>query len=135
LVLLASGALADSLPDTIRIGGDANYPPLESLQKEGPAGFYTDIEDAMAAASGKEITHRLGVWRDIVAQFDAGKIDVLPMFVSAERRKRYLFSSPLLYINHAIYGRIGSPSVNAVGDLKGQRIAVEKGSLGHEQLL
>src|SRR6056297_3848245 len=92
LVSLASGfGRAEDAPvDRLVVGGDAAYPPFEWLDGERrPQGFNVELIRLLAEPVGVEVEFRLGDWPDTLAALDAGEIDVVPMFVSDERRRRY----------------------------------------------
>src|SRR6056297_2361309 len=87
-------ARADEAPFSLLIvGGDASYPPFEWLDEEGlPRGFNVELIRLLAEPAGVEVDFRLGDWPDTLVALDAGQIDVVPMFVSDERRQRYRFT-------------------------------------------
>lgn len=119
---------------TLVFGGDANYPPFEWQDGDEYVGFNIDLEDTIEAIGHTHIKHRLGNWPEMVQALEEGEIDVLPMFVSEEREKKFLFTSPFYYISHAIYAATGVESLTSLNALTGQRIAVEASSYAHRRL-
>lgn len=139
LVVFATGIptsplLANEPPTNITFGGDAAYPPFESLVQGSPSGFNVDLARAIVDMSGAQLDHRLGDWPEIIAALENGEVDVVPMFASAERNQNFLFTAPFYHVNHAIYAGETAEAVYLVQDLTGKRVAVEARSYAHQQL-
>lgn len=132
-----AGATADTnFRDAIIVfGGDAAYAPFEWRETGTAMGINVDLQRAIAAAGGARAEHRLGDWPDVIRGLNAGTIDVVAMFRSAERERDYLFSRPIEFVNHAIYGPLGAETVRSVDELAAYRVAVEDLSYAHGRLL
>lgn len=65
---------------------------------------------------------------------DHGEVDVVPMFISEERRKRFLFTDPFYYVTHAIYAPRDGGTVGEIADLAGHSVAVVGNGYAAEQL-
>jgi len=133
-VWVVPSAVAEAAPETVIFGGDANYPPLEWDDRGRETGFVIDLEDALADLGGFQPVHQLGDWPDVVGALEDGTVDVVPMFVSDERRTRFRFTSPFYHLSHAIYSAPEVPAVGSVADLQGERVAVERSSYAHRRL-
>lgn len=131
------GAAADAeFRDAVIVfGGDAAYPPFEWRENGNPTGINVDLQRAIASSGGARAEHRLGNWPDIIRGLGAGSIDVVAMFRSAERERDFLFTRPIEFVNHAIYGSYNADNVQSVDELVAYRIAVEDLSYAHERLL
>lgn len=108
----------------IMFGGSANYAPFEWREDEAAMGFNIELEDAIARQGRAAARHRLMEWEDAMAALENREIDVLPMFASDERARRFRFTEPFYYLTHGIFGRIDGPVVAQPEDLGGRRVAV-----------
>src|SRR5690606_14170737 len=85
-LVLALAAAADDAPGTLRMGGDAHYPPYQFLDDEGRAdGFDVALAREVARDLGLEPRFELGDWDTTLERLERGEIDIVPMFWSAER--------------------------------------------------
>ena len=95
---IAPGAMAaESSQPRLRIGVDGDRRGTMSfVDAQGqPAGFSRDLFDEMARMTGKQFELIPGSWKDLTANFAAGKIDVLAnVLMTEERRATMDFSIP-----------------------------------------
>lgn len=119
---------------SIVFGGEASYPPFEWLEDGKPTGFNVDLERAIAETGGLRAEHRLGDWPDAIRALKTGTVDVVAMFHSEEREKDFRFSRPFTFVNHAVYGLTGAPSIASINDVGGAKLAVERLSYAHLRL-
>lgn len=136
LLLYVVGSLvsmAHAAVDHLLFGGDASYPPFESLQDGKPVGFNVELARAMGDAGKAEISYRLGDWPEMVRALESGEIDALAMFHSQEREAAFRFTSAFHYMHHSIYAARGAEPVYALTDLAGRRVAVEDRSFAHQR--
>ena len=126
-------------PDEVRgqagrrivVGGDAEYPPYEFLDRHGqPAGLNVDLTQAIARQAGIEVEIRLGPWKVIRKGLDTGDIDLVEgMFYSAARAESYDFSPPHATVAHTIVAREGYPVPADLESLTGKSILVMAGDV------
>lgn len=140
LVAAAGDSAAADLPlelqgSTVVFGGDGAYPPFEWRRDGKATGFNVDLQHAIAEVSGIRTEYRLGDWPDIVRELEAGSIDVVAMFRSADREQRFTFTRPFEFVNHSIYGAPGARQISSVEELSGSRVALEELSFAHQVLL
>lgn len=120
---------------TLRLGGDAAYPPYHFRNARGEAdGFDVDLAQAVAADLGLELVVELGDWATTLERLERGELDAVPMFWSAERERRFLFTEPLLLRHHALFGHYETPTVDSLQALGGGRVAVQGAGLAWEAL-
>lgn len=136
-MLLATPTAGISQADndkTIVFGGSAYYPPFEWLDEDGrPRGFLVDLKATIAERGGRRPVHRLMTWSEGIAALDRGDVDIVPMFHSEARAKKYLFTEPFYYVMHAIYGPPGARGVTGPESLGGTRVAVvDRGYAGSQ---
>lgn len=126
---LAAGA------ETVLVGGDPNYPPFHYLNEEGQAeGRDIALIRAIAADQGFEVQFSLLEWGRVLGQLERGSVDVVPMFITEDRRNRFDFSQPFARRHHQVFGPRGAARVEAIEDLAGQRVAVQFAGMAYEWL-
>src|SRR5262245_57145698 len=87
----------------------------------------------MARHSGRDVVFRLGYWRDIMAQFDAGQIDLMSLAYSASRAERYDLLVQTWTLKQGLAFRSGRPSYpQALDQLAGEVVAVEENGSTHD---
>jgi ABC-type amino acid transport substrate-binding protein/nitrogen-specific signal transduction histidine kinase len=141
LLGLAGGARAQAVQHLpagppILAGCEADYPPFCIVTGEGQAdGFSTELLRAAAAAVGRQIDYRTGVWDDLRRDLAEGRIQALPLVGrTPEREAVYDFTFPYLTMHGTIVVRHGDDRIRGLADLVGRRVAVMKGDNAEEFL-
>ena len=133
LALAASATVASQ--DALRVGGDPHYPPHHYLGVDGkPQGFDIAVLEAVAEAQGLRLAVEFGEWSGTLDRLERGELDVVPMFISADRQQRFLFSRPIMRRHHVLYGR-GGESITDPQQLAGRTVAVQFGGMAWEWLV
>jgi PAS domain S-box-containing protein len=115
----------------LRYGGDLAFAPFESLNANGqPEGFQIDLMRAVGRELGVEVDVSLQAWPATVEAFKAGRVDVIAMVETTERRAYAHFLKGHAAPAFAVYVPAGQPAPRALQDLQGLRIAV----LDHEPM-
>jgi PAS domain S-box-containing protein len=123
-----TGAVAQT---PLRYGGDAAFAPFESLNASGqPEGFQIDLMQAVGRELGAPVAVSLQNWPATVEAFKAGRVDVIAMVETTERRAYAHFLKGHAAPAFAVYLPAGKPAPRALQDLQGSRIAV----LDHEPM-
>ena len=140
LLLLPSLALAepeDVVERVIVVGADRDYPPYEFLDKNGdPAGFNVDLTRAIAKVMGMQVEFQFGNWADIRNGMDRGEIDILQgLSYSDQRAQDHDFSPPTAIIQHAVFARVGSPSVTSLEELRGKKVILFKKGIMYDTMM
>lgn len=119
------------------VGGEYDYPPYNHSNAKGePAGFNTELTQAIAGKMGLDVEIKLGSWAEIRKALKDGKIDVIQgMFYSEERAQAFDFSPPFATINHAVFGRKGSTAVRSTNELRDKEIIVMQGDIMHDYVV
>ena len=132
----ASAVPADPVAQgTLRMGGDANYPPYHFTDDDGEAeGFDVALAREVADDLGLEARFELGQWDTALERLARGEIDIVPMFWSKEREQRFLFTQPILIRHHALFGLRSQPPLESLEQLSGVRVAVQHAALAWEAL-
>ncbi|MFW5870515.1 MAG: transporter substrate-binding domain-containing protein, partial [Candidatus Sumerlaeota bacterium] len=122
----------------IIVGGDYRYPPYEYLDENGkPTGYNVALTRALAETLDLDVEIRLGPWKQIREDLEAGRIDAIQgMFYSTERDLLFNFSQAHSLIDHvaAVRGSFG-PVPQDLSDLQGISIVVLQGDIMHEYAL
>ncbi|GGK04002.1 EAL domain-containing protein [Luteimonas terricola] len=128
-------ASTDAPRTSLRIGGDANYPPYHFLDSRGEAdGFDVELSREIAADLGLEPVFELGDWGTTLERLEHGELDVVPMFWSAVREQRYGLTEPFLIRHHALFGHYETPTVSSLDALTNARVAVQSAGLAWEAM-
>lgn len=121
---------------TIVYGGDREFPPYEYLDDQGnPQGFNIQLMRALGREAGLAVEIRLGPRDEHMAEFDAGKTDVMFLSYSDERAAKYQLLDQVWTLSQVLMMRPGLPHYpRGVDDLWGVRVAVDDGSINHRLL-
>lgn len=121
IALVASPAAARVL----HYGGDAGFAPFESLDPQGrPGGFQVELMQAVAREMGADLEITLQPWDATVEAFRAGRVDVVAMVQTTERRAYARFLPGHAALDFAVYLPVGRSAPRTLQDLDGQRLAV-----------
>lgn len=128
--VLLAGLLASPLAQAQTVPlcvGD--FPPYNSasLPEQGPV---LQIARAAFQHAGLAVNVEFLPWPRLLKRAEAGECAIVGIWRSAERDRRYAFSSAIVRQELGLFGRIGSPR----GELRAQLIGVERGSYMPEQL-
>lgn len=116
---------------TLRYGGDASFAPFESLNAQGqPEGFQIELMQALGRELGVEVSISLQAWPATVEAFKSGRVDVIAMVQTTDRRAYAQFLKGHAAPAFAVYLPVGQAAPQALQDLQGSRIAV----LDHEPM-
>ncbi|WCM23489.1 transporter substrate-binding domain-containing protein [Paraburkholderia bryophila] len=127
---LSSAAFAAE-PQTLRLGIDPTYPPMDSKAPDGSVkGFDVDL--------GNEICKRIHArcqWVELefsgmIPALQARKIDAVmsSMAITEKREQQILFSSKLFQFKSHLIARQGSPLASGMNALSGKQIGVQSGT-------
>ncbi len=122
--------------DTIYFKGNYDYPPYQLLNKElQPTGFSVEILQAIAKTMGLNIQIELDEWNTARTELESGQIDgVAAVSFSEERQRLFNFSTPYIYITHAVFVRKNS-DINSFDDIRNKQVIVVKGDIMHDYLV
>lgn len=125
----------DDARGTLRFGGDAGYPPYHFLDSRGHAyGFDVELARAVADDLGLEPVFELGDWSAALERLARDEVDIVPMFWSAERERRFPMSDPILLRHHALFGHFETPTLESLEGLANARVAVQRSGLAWEAM-
>ena len=139
-MLAAMGALAAAAASPparpLVYGGDANFPPYEYVGPRGePEGYNVELVRELARHEGREVEIRLGPWKAILAEFDAGAIDLTSLAHSDARAAHYDLLVQTWTLKQGLSfkpGRTAYPQ--ELDQLAGEVVAVEENGATHDLL-
>ncbi|MDO9511968.1 MAG: transporter substrate-binding domain-containing protein [Bacteroidales bacterium] len=139
LLMTPLNGQSDGLKDTLVVGFDENYPPLQYINSQGePDGFDIDLIKLVAKKAGFKFVFKYGPWFEIQKKLISGEVDIVPgMYINRGRNDDVLFSLPTLITAHEFYVRSDSPlnSLNDVRTHHGIRIIIQNVKVLKEYLL
>jgi ABC-type amino acid transport substrate-binding protein/nitrogen-specific signal transduction histidine kinase/PAS domain-containing protein len=125
---------SNTLPDTVHILGDQFYPPYEFYNTQGvPEGFTIDLI--------KEVMHRLNIpytikltsRSNMMKTLKEGKVNLyLGMTYTEARAKHVKYGTILDYVFKCAVFRKDKEYINSFLQLRGKRVAVEKGTYAYD---
>jgi PAS domain S-box-containing protein len=116
---------AGAIEGEIRYGGDEAFAPFESRDAAGqPRGFQIDLLNALAPLLGARINIALQPWSRTEAAFRGGKLDLIAMVDTSDRRRWALFAKGHATPALAIYRRRERAELQDVQDLTELRVAI-----------
>ena len=125
LAVASSVALPQPAAKRLRYGGDAAFAPFEYLDANGkPAGFQIDLLAALAPEIGVEFDVVLAPWQQTEREFRDGRLDLIAMVDTVERRKWARFAHGHATPALSFYFAHGTREPNGLNDLEGLRVAV-----------
>lgn len=135
--LLLTPVLADAVENTsaedrksIRVGVFDNSPIVILHNNAEPEGIAIDVIRAIAAQEGWRLQYVPAAWDELLKLLDNGKIDLLVGIAnSPERAQQYRFNRESLLGNWGMVYRHASANINSLIDLKGQPVALMRGSI------
>lgn len=136
--VLAQVDSPDAAAEDARVifGGSGFYPPFHFTNDQGLAdGFDVSIFNRIAGQNSWNTDYRLDDWQTVQQALGNGEVDVVPMFVSAERQALYLFSDPVHVEYHLLFGPATSDAYASLAALSTQRVAAEGGAYATSELL
>ncbi len=139
LVLLCFKSLSSNYlngNDTIYFKGNFDYPPYQLIDNDGkPTGFSVEVLQAIAKTMGLKVNIELNEWNLVRSELESGKIDgVAAISYSSERSKLINFTSPYIYITHAVFVRNES-HIKSFDDINDKQVIVVKGDIMHDYLI
>jgi ABC-type amino acid transport substrate-binding protein/two-component sensor histidine kinase len=121
----------DAVPsDTIIFLGDKYYPPYEFINNSGmPDGFDVELTKSLMNRIGKHNFKIVSMdWQDLLEFYDKhSNAVIMGMDRIGRRENKYNFGPVHSYTSHSVVYRKGSKKINALSQLAGKKIIVERG--------
>ncbi len=124
------------LPDTLRLGLDASFPPMGFTDENGEiVGFDIDLAQAVCDYYGIELVPVPIEWDNKDAELQSGSIDCIwnGLTVTDERLEKYEMSMSYLANRQVVVVAAGS-DITSLADLAGKTVALQSDSSASEAL-
>jgi PAS domain S-box-containing protein len=132
----ASSAAPAAAARRIVYGGDEAFAPYESLDLQGrPRGFNIDLVRALAQKGGVAVEFRLGPWRSVLGEAEAGRIDLVSLARTDAREGTFDFIAESWTLRQGALIVGDRPEALGFADLASELVAVEERSAIHDLLL
>src|SRR5437870_233563 len=131
VLLCASPALAQDKQPPLRTGVDGTFAPHAMPKLDGGIeGFQIDLFTEVARRMKREITIDAVSFSTLIPGMQSGRYDFIaaPTTVTRERAEQMLFTSGYLWTAYQFGIKKGTPPIKGWADLKGQSVAVNKGT-------
>lgn len=122
---------------SIRIGVDPNWPPVEYINVKGIyIGIASDyVHDIEKQLSVNMVYDPMLKWSEVIDKIKVGEIDVLPAVSKTSEREKYLnFTKPYLKFPYVIFTRNDAQLITGIDELTDKTIVVERNYANHEIL-
>ncbi|MDD2898377.1 MAG: transporter substrate-binding domain-containing protein [Desulfuromonadaceae bacterium] len=121
---------------TLIFVSQTNYPPFEFLQKDNSMdGICIELARYMVTELGVKSVFTNMSFQQAQEAVLSGKADVLTSFFYSEKRsEQFTFTEPLFDVPASIFVRSDRPDIARLEDLKGKRIAIQRGDYAKDFL-
>jgi len=113
----------------VKVGGEMDWAPFDFVKGGEYQGISKEILDLIAQKVGLNLSYVTGqTWKELLADFESGKLDILPAMYHTEERDKYtLFSPPYFKIKDYIFTRSNDETITSIADLENKKVAVIDG--------
>ncbi|MBE3598740.1 MAG: basic amino acid ABC transporter substrate-binding protein [Limnochordaceae bacterium] len=120
------------VPETLRVGTDATYPPMEFMEGDEFRGFDMDLIREIGKRLGAKVVIQNVGWDGLIPGLNNRNYDVVisAMTILPERQQAVDFSDPYFNAGQIIVVRKGDTRVKGPNDLKGKVVAVQINTTG-----
>lgn len=110
----------------VTVSNQINTEPFSFTKNGNPQGIAVDYLNLISGKTGLEFQFtKQGKWEDVIESFKYGEFQLLHSANRDTDRDQYgLFSPPYLTMPIVNFGRVGSPPINSIEDLKDRKIGV-----------
>lgn len=115
---------------------DHDSPPLRYVDEktEQYVGMVVDYVDAISLELGIEIKLKPDIWQNALFSLEKGEIDMVDMYPSDIRSKKYFFTNTTFYQNAILVVKNTDNSIKSVDDLANKKVAAQRGDFVNEFL-
>jgi diguanylate cyclase (GGDEF)-like protein len=132
LVLFSSTGFATD----IALGVEDDFQPFEYVDSAGVAtGFNIDIAKAVGELNDWDIQVDVLAWSEMITLLDDKKLDLIGMYYTPERAKKYELSNPFRILSYVVFRNKNATEINELTQKTKALVAVQKASFGYETLI
>ena len=138
LALAMMFAAAAASAETLRVGMNAEFAPFEYLDEDSAVvGFDAELIAAIAEKMGMELEIENMFFDVLLDALTDGSVDCVcsGMTITEQRREIVDFSDAYFTAAQAVVALRGNDSIHSLDDLKGRKVAVQSGTIGHSMAL
>jgi Amt family ammonium transporter len=112
----------------VKVGGETDWAPFDFIDRTGHyTGVGNDYLSVISTRTGLDFKVETATWSHLIANLDAGLIDMVPaIYHTADRESRFHFSSSYYEVSDHIYSR-DDVEVSADIDLSDLTVALVRG--------
>ncbi len=113
----------------IRVGSGDDWAPFNFLDQKGEfQGVTKEFLELLEKKSGLKVDLHVGKWNEILQEFKAGRLDLLPAALYNKEREKFGDYLPAhISLRDFIYARSDDDRIRSFDDLNGKRLARIKG--------
>ena len=127
LLGLPAASYADDAKPVVKVGTEGTYPPFTYRDPDTDelTGFDIEVMKAVGEEAGWDVQFIEAPFDSLFPALDSGRIDVIAnqVTIDAERKARYLFSTPYTYSHGVIVTAKDTDDITSLADLKGRTTA------------
>lgn len=114
----------------IVVGIDPTLEPMEFIENGKMVGYDIDLANALGEEMGTPVEFKNIVFDDLFKALDQRQIDMIisAVTITSERQQQYDFSKEYLNAGQVIITQKTNTTITSTANLKGKRIAVQKGT-------
>ena len=118
-------AWIDQRQTPVTVGAEMDWPPFDFVKNGKVTGYSNELLRLAAKRVGLPIEFVSGdTWTELMKQFEAGSIEVLPAIYSTpEREKAYAFTNTYAVNPTVLVAHRNNESIHGLGDLSGKKVA------------
>lgn len=124
-----SSCSSSSSSDTLKVGVDDTYPPMEFKETSSTkdVGFDIDLANEIGKRLNRKVEFESTAWDGIFSALDSQKYDCIISAVSltSERKKKYAMTKPYIANAQEIVVRKGDNSIKTQKDLVGKTVGCQ----------
>lgn len=119
------------------VGTDPTLQPMEYMENGKLLGYDIDLANIIAKELGIEVEFKNILFDNIFTALDEKQIDMIisAVTITAERQQKHDFSEQYLNAGQVIIVKKDNTSVKSTADLKGKKIATQKGTTNEESAI
>ena len=137
LISEPSQSAAVAVPQKLIIGTDPTLQPMEYTENGKMLGYDIDLANFIAKELGTQVEFKNVVFDNIFTALEQKQIDMIisAVTITPERQQKYDFSDQYLNAGQVILTKKDNVLIKSTTDLKGRKIATQKGTTNEASAL
>lgn len=128
---------AVALPKKLIVGTDPTLQPMEYTENSKLLGYDIDLTNLIAKELEIEVEFKNIIFDNLFTALEQKEIDMIisAVTITSERQQKYDFSDQYLNAGQVIISKKDNTSIKSTADLKGKKIATQKGTTNEESAI